>query len=131
MATSPAFAVTPRIGYAQCTTADSNRDSGVTSASTIVTGAATGTKIERVVAIHNADSAASSAGVVRLWLYNGTANYLFDEFTVTAITPSSTVVGWRAERRYDDLILPDSSSSLKASISISDSILVIAFGADL
>lgn len=72
------------------------------------------------------------AGLVYLFLYDGTNYHLFDTVAITAVTASSTSAPFRASSRYSNLILK-TGWSLRASQSIAGnaSILrVIAFGGD-
>lgn len=127
MATSPAFAVTPRIGAVSIATADSSY-TAPSSVGTVLTGASTGTRIAEVV-VKNA--ATSAAAIVRLFLHDGTTYWLFDEVVVAAATGSSTVAQSRTSVVYNNLILPSASWSLRATTSVSQATHVTALGADL
>ena len=127
MATSPAFATTPRIGAVSIATADSSY-TAPSNVGTVLTGASTGTRIAEVVVKCVATSAAA---IVRLFLYDGTTYYLFDEVTVAAATGSSTVQQTRVSVVYNNLILPSASWSLRATTSVSQATHVTALGADL
>jgi hypothetical protein len=127
MATSPAFATTPRIGAVSIATADSSY-TAPSNVGTVLTGVAAGTRIAEVV-VKNA--ATSAAAIVRLFLYDGTTYYLFDEVTIAAATGSSTVQQTRVSTVYNNLILPSASWSLRATTSVSQATHVTALGADL
>lgn len=127
MATSPAFAVTPRIGSVSVATADSSY-TAPTNVGTVMVGASGGTRIAEVVVKAVATSAAA---IVRLFLYDGTTYWLFDEVTVAAATGSATVQQTRVSTTYNNLILPSASWSLRATISVSQATHVTALGADL
>lgn len=127
MATSPAFATTPRIGAVSIATADSSY-TAPTNVGTVLTGVAAGTRISEVVV---KCAATSAAAIVRLFLYDGTTYWLFDEVTITAATGSSTVQQTRASVVYNNLILPSASWSLRATTSVSQATHVTALGADL
>ena len=129
MATDPAFAATPRIGAVSISTADSSFTSP-TNVGTVITGVAAGTRIAEVV-VKVAVSGASTAAVVRLWLYDGTTYYLFDEIALAAATSSASVVSTRGRATYDNLILPSASWSLRASTSVGQATHVTALAADL
>lgn len=126
MATSPAFAVTPRIGSVSVATADSSY-TAPTNVGTVLTAASTGTRIAEVVVKAVATSAAA---IVRLFLYDGTNYWLFDEVTVANATGSATVQQTRVLTTYSNLVLP-SGWSLRATISVSQATHVTALGADL
>jgi hypothetical protein len=127
MATSPAFAVTPRIGAVSVATADSSY-TAPTNAGTLITGASTGTRIAELVV---KCAATSAAAIVRVFLYDGTTYWLFDEITVAAATGSSTVQQTRVSNTYNNLILPSASWSIRVTTSIAQTTHVTAFGADL
>jgi len=127
MATSPAFAVTPRIGAVSVATADSSYTSP-TNVGTLITGASTGTRIAELVV---KSAATSAAAVVRIFLYDGSTYWLYDEVVVSAATGSSTVAQNRVSTTYNNLILPSASWSIRVTTSIAQTTHVTAFGADL
>lgn len=127
MATSPAFAVTPRMAAVSVATADSSY-TAPTSVGTLITGAATGTRIAEIVV---KCAATSAAAIVRIFLYDGTNYWLFDEVTVAAATGSATVQQTRVSNVYNNLILPNASWSVRVTTSISQATHVTALGADL
>lgn len=127
MALEPAFAVTPRIGAVSVATADSSY-TAPTNVGTVITGVAAGTRISEVVV---KAAATSAAAIVRLFLYDGTTYWLFDEIVVAAATGSSTVAQTRVSTTYNNLVLPSASWSLRATISVSQATHVTALGADL
>jgi len=127
MATTPAFAITPRIGAVSIATADSSY-TAPTNVSTVLTGAAAGTRIAEIVV---KCAATSANAVVRVFLYDGSTHWLFDEILVTAATGSATAVQFRVSTLYSNLILPTASWSLRVTTSVSQTTHVTAFGADL
>lgn len=127
MALQPAFAVTPRIGTVSIGTAESSY-TAPTNFGIVLTGASTGTRISEVVV---KAAATSAAAIVRLFLYDGSTYWLFDEVAVTAATGSATVAQTRVVVTYNNLVLPSSSWSLRATISVSQVTHVTAMGADL
>jgi hypothetical protein len=127
MATSPSFAVTPRIGATNVATANTNRD-GTGTVATLITGAATGTRVAEIVVQARVTT---TAGMVRLFLYDGTTYRFFDEIAVAAATVSATVKGTRVSALYNNLILPSASWSLVVATHNAESIDVVALGADL
>ena len=127
MATSPAFAVTPRIGAVSIATADSSY-TAPTSVGTLITGASTGTRIAEIVVKL---AATSAAAIVRVFLYDGTTYWHFDEITVSAATGSSTVQQARISTTYNNLILPSASWSIRVTTSVAQTTHVTALGADL
>lgn len=127
MATQPAFATVPRIGSAQVSAANTNRD-GTGTIVTIITGVAAGTRIAEVVV---EATVTTTAGMVRLYLFDGTNTRLFDEVAIAAATPSASVRATRVSTVYTNLILPSASWQLRASTHNAEAINVIALGADL
>jgi hypothetical protein len=127
MATSPVFAVTPRIGSVSIATAEASY-TAPTNVGTLITGANTGTRISEIVI---KCAATSSLGIVRIFLYDGSNYWLFDEISVAAATGSTTVLQTRVSTTYNNLILPSNSWSVRVTTSISQTIHVTAFGADL
>lgn len=127
MATSPVFAVTPRIGNVSIATAEASY-TAPTNVGTLITGAATGTRVAEIVVKMAATSAAS---IVRIFLYDGTTYWHFDEMTVAAATGSATVQQTRVSTTYNNLILPSSSWSVRVTTSVAQATHVTALGADL
>jgi hypothetical protein len=127
MATSPAFAATPRLASVNIATANTNRDGSGTVA-TLITGASTGTRIAEIVIKARVTT---TAGQVRVFLYDGTTYYAFDEIAVAAATVSASVQGTRVSTTYNNLILPSASWSVRVSTNNAESIDVTALGADL
>ena len=128
MATSPVFAVTPRIGIAEVSVANANRDGTTGTCADVIVGASTGTRIAEIVI---QASVTTTAGMVRLFITNGVTTRMFDEVTVAAATVSATVKGTRISTTYNNLILPDSSWKIIASTHNANAINVFALGADL
>lgn len=127
MATSPVFAVTPRVGAVSIATADSSY-TAPTNVGTLITGASTGTRISEIVV---KCAATSAAAIVRTFLYDGSTYWLFDETTIAAATGSATVQQTRVSTVYNNLILPSNTWSLRVTTSVSQTTHVTALGADL
>lgn len=127
MAAAPVFAVTPRIGAVSIATADSSY-TAPTNVGTLLTGASTGTRVNEICI---KSAATSAAAVVRIFLFDGTTYWLFDELVIAAITGSSAVAQFRTRVTYDNLVLPSASWSVRVTTSISQATHVTALGADL
>lgn len=110
MASTPAFAATPRAAVAQVSTANTNRD-GTGTIATVFTAGSSGSRIDdiEVTAI-----VTTTAGVVRIFIHDGSNARLFREILVSAITPSTSVAVFSARITDLGLILP-SGYSLRAS----------------
>ena len=111
MATAAQYAATPRTAVGQVTTANTNRN-GKGTIATIFTGGASGSRIDDISIVA---TGTTTAGVVRLFLNDGTTSYLWQEILVTAITPSTTVQVFSFTLLNQALILASSSWSLRAS----------------
>ena len=127
MAADPAFAVTPRMASVNIATANTNRD-GTGTVATLITGAATGTRIAEIVV---KAKVTTTVGQVRVFLYDGTTFYFFDEIAVSAATVSASVQGIRVSTAYNNLVLPNASWSIRVSTHNAESMDVTALGADL
>jgi len=127
MAAEPAFAVTPRIASVNIATANTNRD-GTGTVATLITGASTGTRIAEIVIQARVTT---TAGMVRIFLHDGSTFYFFDEVSVAAATVSASVKGTRVSTTYNNLVLPNASWSVRVSTHNAESIDVTALGADL
>jgi hypothetical protein len=129
MAASPAFAATPRCGIGQVTTANTARD-GTGTVGTIFTAGASGSRIENV-RIQAAGT--TTAGVVRLFIHDGTNFRLFREVLVTAITPSTTVEAFSITLDFSAngaCILLPTGYSIRASTNNAETFNVAVFGGD-
>jgi hypothetical protein len=110
MATTAQYASTVRTAQAQVSTANTNRNG----TGTIVTVFTAGSNGSRIDDIYITATATTTAGVVRLFLNDGTNTYLFDEILVTAITPSTTVSVFQAVLLNQAIVLA-TGWSLRAS----------------
>jgi hypothetical protein len=128
MASNPVFAVTPRVGMAQVSVANTNLDGTTGTYVDVITGASTGTRIAEIVV---EASVTTTAGMVRLFLTDGTNTRLFDEVTIAAATPSNTVKATRVSTTYNNLILPNQNWKIRASTHVGNAINIFALGADL
>jgi hypothetical protein len=127
MATTPKFTSTARYAGVVVSAANTNRD-GTGTIVDVMAGVAAGTKIFEVVI---QATVTTTAGMIRLYINDGTNSRLFDEITVAAATVSASIPGSRTVRTYDNLVLPSTSHKLQASTHNAESHNVIAFGGDL
>jgi hypothetical protein len=116
MATAAQYAATARTAQAQVTTANTNRN-GTGTIVTVFTGAASGSRIDDIYIVA---TGTTTAGVVRLFLNDGTNTYLWKEILVPAVTPSTTVSVFSAALIEQALILQNASWSLRASTNNSE-----------
>lgn len=110
MATTAQYASTVRTAQAQVSTANTNRN-GTGTIATVFTAGSSGSRIDD---IYITATGTTTAGVVRLFLNDGTNTWLFQEILVSAITPSTTVQVWQSVQLNLALILA-SGWSLRAS----------------
>jgi hypothetical protein len=129
MASSPAFAATPRNEAASVSTANTNRD-GTGTIATVLTAGASGSKIEEIVIKADGDPADCT---VVFYLHDGSAYHVFDEWDIgNPAAGSATTASYREARTYENLILK-SGWSLRASITAAPTsgvVQVHAFGGD-
>ena len=121
MATTAQYASTVRSAIAQISTANTNRN-GTGTIGTVFTGAAGGSRIDDITITA---TGTTTAGVVRLFINDGTTSYLWQEILVSAITPSTTVQVFSFTLLNQALILASSSWSLRASTNNAETFNVI------
>lgn len=131
MASTPAFAVTPRIGVGSVSVANTNRD-GTGTIVTLLTGSSTGTRINEINIKPTNDPADS---VITLFVHDGTTAWLFDEIDIGNPSAGTTTVPTsRFSLTYTNLILPNTSWSLRAAITVAPTsgvVNVFVLAADL
>ena len=118
---------TANTGMANISTANTNRD-GTGTIGTVLTAALNGTNIQ---SINIKAQVSTTAGMIRLFLYDGGTNFLFKEIYVPAITKSATAHSFSAKVSFggNDFALK-STYLLKASTQNGESFNVIAEGLD-
>lgn len=114
MASTANFFSTPRTAVAQVSTANTARD-GTGTIATVITGAASGTRVDDIEISPGSALGVTTAGVVRLFLHDGTNARLLREILVTAITPSTTVSTFNTRLTDLGIILQNASWSIRAS----------------
>lgn len=125
MAIDPAFAATPRTGTGVLSTANANRDGSGTLVDLFVTGSI-GSKINE---IDVTATGTTTAGMIRLFLYDGTNTRLLKEIQVSAVTPSGTVPAWTGSWVPANLILP-TGYTIRGSTQNAETFHALVFGAD-
>lgn len=131
MALSPQFAATPRCAVAQVTTANTARD-GTGTIATVLTPGASGSRVDAIVlkAIGT-----TTAGMIRLFIHDGTNARLVAEAVVTPVVPAANQPSWEATlnqntyAQFLPLVIP-AGSSLRASTEKTETFNVIAIGGD-
>lgn len=122
---TPIFAQALRHAVATISTANTNRDGSGTIGTIFTADATDGSEIERVdiCAIGT-----TTAGVVRLFVHNSSAAFLWKEVLVGAITPSASVAAFM--RTIRERLSLAAGWSLRASTHNAESFNVHAWGAD-
>jgi hypothetical protein len=126
VATDPVFASTPVSAVGQVSAANTNRD-GTGTIATVKTAGASGTRIEyvRVVA-----TGTTTAGVVRLFLHDGSNARLIAEVLVDAVTPGTTTEVFSADWAPNEPIHIPTGYSLRASTHNAETFNVFVHGGD-
>lgn len=127
MAANANYAATPRLGIGQVSAANTNRDGTGTLVSILTGAAAPGTRVDRVVVTA---TVTTTAGMVRLFIDDGTNVRLYREIPITAVTVSASVAAFSATIETPDLHLPSASHILKASTHNAEAINVFAHAGD-
>lgn len=131
MSTAANYAATPNLGIAAISTANTNRD-GTGTIGTVLTAGASGSRIDAVML---KATGTTTAGMIRLFVHNGTTAYLLNEVPVQANTPSSTAPAWEVQMNGSTMsqlfpiILP-TGYSLRASTNNAETFNVLAVGGD-
>lgn len=128
-ATAPQFVGTPQIFAVSVSVANTARD-GTGTAPVLLTGAAApGTRIDKIRAV---GVGTVTAGMIRVFLNDGTTKRLIREMAVTATTPSASVEGWVGEMSFGDgLVLPNATWSILVSTHNAENFNIFAFGGNL
>ena len=132
MTTSAQYASVPRIGSATLTTADTSL-TAPTTVGTVLTAGASGTRIDY---IDIQGVATTSAGLVNLFIFDGTNYILWTQVPVIAVTSSTTAPAFQSTLTSNvnanlmPLILP-TGYSLRATASVAQTgVRVTAQGGD-
>lgn len=120
MSTSAQYASTVQTAQAQVTTANTNRNG----TGTIVSVFSAGASGSRIDDIYIVATGTTTAGVVRLFISDGTNIRLWQEILVTAVTPSTTVQVWSYTLLNQALLLK-SGWSLQASTNNSETFNIL------
>ncbi len=123
--TVPLAVGTPKAGCVVISSANTNRDGTTGAYTTLYTAGTSGAIVNRVKVVHmGAITVASTAMVARLWRtvsVPGAATVLEDEVALTAVTPTSAVVGATATFSKTNIVLAP-GEILKGTISIGEAV---------
>lgn len=120
MSASPSYVGTPKTYQGQLTAANTNRD-GTGTVVTIATAGANGLRIDDITI---KAQVTTTAGMVRLFIHDGTNYRLWKEVPVTAITVSATVAAFEASL-IDLALILENGWSLRAATEKAEAINVI------
>lgn len=93
-----------------------------------------GRRIDRITvrACSTSITAASTAGLVGIWMWDGTNAYLIDEIAVSAVTPSATTAAFTVSKDYDLSFYPATfklfASTTVATTASTNALQVVAYG---
>jgi hypothetical protein len=126
--TTPVFVGSPNMGAGTVTTANSNRD-GTGALVTILTAGAQGSRYHRM---RIKATGTTTAGMIRIFMYNGVTHYLYKEILVAAITASATVAAFEYELQMpnEDAIVLAAGWSMKASTEKTETFNIFLEGGD-
>lgn len=99
--TSPIFGLTPILTNAQVTTQNTTRDATGLNVVDVFTASGNGCRIDT---IKIKATGTTTAGMIRIFLYDGTSTRLFTEVLVTAITASATVASFESTLVLDSTV---------------------------
>jgi len=126
--TSPIFPSAPIVGIASLVSASAiTSRAPITGTTGLVQLTATSTNGTRVDAITVKAQGNSTAGLLDVWVYNGTTAYLYDEITIATVTANTTTASNVATNTYSTLTLPP-TYQLYVSQTVSSNVSVMAFG---
>jgi len=134
VAADPAFASVVSLGAAVLGNAETSLTVPTTT-STVLTAGANGAKIEEIVihAVTTSLTPTTVAGLVYLFIHDGTTYHLFDTIPITAVTANATTTPpFRTSRTYSNLLLKP-TQTLRASQSIAGNanlLKITALGGD-
>jgi hypothetical protein len=130
MAAAPSYASTP---VAWCGLVPSTNDTSFTAPAHVTTLGSAGSGGTKITQVDVIDAGTESAGLVNLFLYDGTAYHLHESVTIAAATPSTTVAPIKTSLYYDNLVLPTGWSLVcSTTVAADESLITVnAFGASL
>jgi hypothetical protein len=129
MANSPNYAASAAAGVAVISTANTARD-GTGTIGTVVTAGASGSRFDGIT-IQAAGT--TTAGMVRIFLHDGSSSKLLMEVPVPAITPSGTITAFNAGYNFSNApeifpIIVPTGYSIRAATNNAETFNVFGFG---
>lgn len=124
---TPIFAQALRHSAVAISTANTNRDGTGTIGTVFTANATNGSEVDRIVI---EATGTTTAGVVRIYIHNGSTAFLENEVLVGAITPSTTVAAFRRQIVPTKPIRLAAGWSLRASTHNAETFNVHGYGYD-
>ena len=131
MANQPQYVGTPKVGMTEIAISNSNRD-GSGTVNTVFSAGSSGSRID---AINIKATGNTIAGMVRLFIHDGSTARLMTEVPVVAITASNTSPSFEIQLNTNTMtqtlpIILQTGYSLRASTQFANSFNIIAVGGD-
>jgi hypothetical protein len=128
MSTTPNFSSTVRTAVGQVSTANTARN-GTGTIATIFTAGSSGSRIET---IDICAIATTTAGMVRLFLHDGTTSWLYREQPIPANSVSAAYPAFQVTLTFGDMVplVLASGWSLRASTEKAETFNITVFGGD-
>lgn len=129
MAASPVFTATPHVEVTNISTANTNRN-GTGTIATVFTAGASGSRVDRII-VHA--TVTTTAGAVRLFLYDGTNYRLWKEVDVDAVTVGASTEAFNSTVILNNFFIPGTSgfNRVAASTEAAESFNITVMGSDL
>lgn len=136
---APSYAPTPRASSIRLETTADAAISAPATTYLVFTPGSSGSRVDRLIARHSGiigTSTNANTNAYRIYLNDGSANYLFHEMLIAQYTPGNTSVNVGAEFTPNNLVLP-STWRVRASLhfrsggDVRDEGNVLALGADI
>lgn len=125
MATQPNYASTPKTTAVTISVANPNRD-GSGTLGTVFTAGANGSRLEYVSIKARG---ATSQGIIRMFLWNGTNHFLVDEEQVQPIGPTAETPTYARIVNFAGMVLP-ANWQMRASTHNGETFDLVAVGSD-
>lgn len=128
MGDKPVFIASPKSWLAQISAANTNRDGTGTLVDVLTVAAVAGARIDSIVV---QAIGTTTAGMVRLFLFDGTNTRLWRELAVAAIVPSGTVAAFRDTIPLGEGLILPTGWKLKAGTHNAETFNIVASGGEL
>jgi hypothetical protein len=131
MSTTAQYASTAKQAIVAIATANTAKD-GTGTIGTVYTAGASGSRID---AINAKATVTTTAGMLRLFIHNGTTAFLLTEIPINAVTSGATANSWECQLNNNTMsqlfpILLPTGYSLRASTNNAENLNVFAQGGD-